>query len=683
MSWLAKLYETYEKTVQNKELSDGLEPFYHKTEQCHIEVIIDDNGNFKEASSIIQEVKFGKITYWKGKDTIIPITPKSLTGRTSGPAPYPLAEQIQYVAKDYSNYGGKKKSYFKNYYDLLYSWACSEFSHFKIEAICKYVEKGTVVKDLINSEILFVYVNNGKEVLITNWSEQGIDEVESKKKAPKPPILHAVHKNEQGNAKIRWRVRREGHLDDWTWKDLSLIKQWQDFQIKTNKSNGLCQIAGKQKYLAVNHPKGISPKANDAKLICSPTDPTYLTFQGKFTEYYQVCPISFEVSQKAHNALRWLISRQGYKDGEQIFVTWAVSGKGIPSPLEDSWSLLKNITEFFTLVEDEEETKTIIDHSRDHGQSFALQINKYLAGYRIQFELNDQIVVMGLDSATTGRMSITYYRELLGSEFFQRLEDWHTQFAWFQRHTIENPHKQVGKTLTQKIIWPVSAPVPRDIADAAYGDILKTNTALRKNIMERIIPCIVEGRSFPQDILHLAVKRASNSNNCKHWEWERNLGITCALYRGFYQRHSNLSKRRDYSMNLDENRNSRDYLYGRLLAIAERLEEIALWIGGENRSTNAARLMQRFADRPFSTWRTIELSLQPYMQRLQGSRAGFLMNRKKELDTVISSFENEEFTSDKPLTGEFLLGYHCQRMFYRNTELEIAEKNATQQEEPK
>lgn len=136
-------------------------------------------------------------------------------------------------------------------------------------------------------------------------------------------------------------------------------------------------------------------------------------------------------------------------------------------------------------------------------------------------------------------------------------------------------------------------------------------------------------------------------------------------------------------MNLDENRNSRDYLYGRLLAIAERLEEIALWIGGENRSTNAARLMQRFADRPFSTWRTIELSLQPYMQRLQGSRAGFLMNRKKELDTVISSFENEEFTSDKPLTGEFLLGYHCQRMFYRNTELEIAEKNATQQEEPK
>ena len=136
-------------------------------------------------------------------------------------------------------------------------------------------------------------------------------------------------------------------------------------------------------------------------------------------------------------------------------------------------------------------------------------------------------------------------------------------------------------------------------------------------------------------------------------------------------------------MNLDESSKSRDYLYGRLLAIAERIEEMALRIGGENRSTNAARLMQRFADRPFSTWRTIELSLQPYMHRLQGSRGGFLTNRKKELDTVASAFENGQFTVDKPLTGEFLLGYHCQRMYYRNTTSEITDETIIQAEESK
>ena len=85
-------------------------------------------------------------------------------------------------------------------------------------------------------------------------------------------------------------------------------------------------------------------------------------------------------------------------------------------------------------------------------------------------------------------------------------------------------------------------------------------------------------------------------------------------------------------MTLEEDNRSRDYLYGRLLAIAERIEEIALSVGGENRPTTAARLMQRFADRPSPTWRNIELGLQPYMQRLQSSRPGFLTNRKKELD---------------------------------------------------
>lgn len=119
-------------------------------------------------------------------------------------------------------------------------------------------------------------------------------------------------------------------------------------------------------------------------------------------------------------------------------------------------------------------------------------------------------------------------------------------------------------------------------------------------------------------------------------------------------------------MALEEDRKTRDYLYGRLLAIAERIEEVALNVGGESRPTTAARLMQRFADRPFSTWRNIELGLQPYMQRLQGKRAGFLTNCKKELDTVMAAFSPDDFTSEKPLTGEFLLGYHCQKQDWRD-----------------
>lgn len=668
MSWLAKLYETYEAVGKDDQLKESLEPYFHKYEQCHIEIIIDGEGNFIRAESLVHEVSYGKQTYWKGEETLIPITPKSLTGRTSGPAPYPLAEQIQYVAKDYPDFGGKKESYFKKYQSLIDSWVSSKFTHPKVEAVKKYIEKGAVVHDLLDAGILYSYVDDGSILLITNWAKQGPCEKDSNKKLPKPPLLNAVNAGEQGNAKIRWRVQLPGEPDDLTWGDPSLIEKWQAFSEDRNQENGICQLLGKASFIANSHPKGIIKKINDAKLISVPTDSTYLTFRGRFTDSNQACALSFEVSQKAHNVLRWLIARQGYQNGEQAIVAWAVSGKPIPELMEDIWTALNQELGLPTEIKLDE---PVVDHSIDAGQSFALQLNNYMRGYSENLKPSESIVVLALDAATKGRLGVTYYRELLASEFFQRLENWHSQFAWPQRHTIEGTSSKEAK----KIVWPVSSPVPRSIADAAYGDILKSNDTLRKSLHERILPCIVDGSLFPRDILDSAVRRASNRNSCENWEWERNLGVACALYRGFYQRHPDINQRRTYAMTLEESNKSRDYLYGRLLAIAERIEEIALSVGGENRPTTAARLMQRFADRPSSTWRNIELGLQPYMHRLQSSRPGFLTNRKKELDDVTSAFQPGDFSKDKALSGEFLLGYHCQRMVYRNTQTETTQED--------
>lgn len=114
-------------------------------------------------------------------------------------------------------------------------------------------------------------------------------------------------------------------------------------------------------------------------------------------------------------------------------------------------------------------------------------------------------------------------------------------------------------------------------------------------------------------------------------------------------------------MSLEEDRVSRDYLFGRLLAIADHLEGRALYVAGENRDTNAARLMQRFADRPCSTWRNIELALPPYEARLRSKRPAVLVHLKTLLDEVMGKFQTSEFTHDGKLSGEFLLGFHCQR----------------------
>lgn len=125
-------------------------------------------------------------------------------------------------------------------------------------------------------------------------------------------------------------------------------------------------------------------------------------------------------------------------------------------------------------------------------------------------------------------------------------------------------------------------------------------------------------------------------------------------------------------MTLEENRNSRDYLYGRLLAIADILESSVLIKQNENRQTTASRLMQRFSEFPFSTWRTIELSLAPYKARLNAQSALYY---EKKIQSIMALFEADDFTNNSKLTGEFLLGYHCQKEDHFKRKEEENEEN--------
>ena len=111
-------------------------------------------------------------------------------------------------------------------------------------------------------------------------------------------------------------------------------------------------------------------------------------------------------------------------------------------------------------------------------------------------------------------------------------------------------------------------------------------------------------------------------------------------------------------MSLDETRTMRDYLFGRLLAIADVLEERALSDAEKNRPTNALRYMQQFSQRPFQTWKQIHDSITPYLMRL-GDKAYYYKRLIAEVKGLF--IDPEEFTSNKPLTGEYLLAYYCQR----------------------
>lgn len=637
MAWIEKLHATYE-ACQGREPpgAEALMPVSHTVQQAHIEITLDGMGEIKEARVIQKE------------ETVIPATEQS-AGRTGKlPPPHPLCDKVQYCAKDYPAWGGTKPSFFNEYRKLLSAWFDSPFSHPKARAVLAYVDQGTLVDDLIRHKVLHLG-QDGR--LLVQWIAEGEAPEIFRQLTPKDGL------RDQGDAFIRWVVRIDGDLCPEVWKDPSLQEKWISFDSANSAAKGLCMATGESDtVLASSHPKRLRHGGDGAKLI-SANDDSGFTFRGRFTdkEGLQAAGVGYVTTQKAHSALRWLVKRQGYRNGDQVFVAWAVAGKPIPDPWADSLAVIRGGEPTIS-----QETDGLPVLLGDVGQAFALRLRSAIAGYGARLDSADDIVVMGITSATktSGRMAVIYYRELKSSEFLERIESWHAAYAWPQNFGKD-------KHFT-------GAPAPHDIAEAVYATrlgsgALRLDEKLKKAIVERLLPCIVDSQPLPRDLVVSAVRRASQRSAMQkvkygvkvfEEEWEKVLGIACGLFRGWSKLHG-----KEYQMALEEDRTSRDYLYGRLLAVADNLEGYALYQAKETRETSAARLMQRFADHPFSTWRTIELSLPPYKARLRASvKGGFVLVKCEKLfDAIQGLFASTDFTDDRPLSGEFLLGYHCQR----------------------
>lgn len=697
MSWLQRLYQTYELASQNEEIQaqeSSLMPYYHVNQNVQIIVTINDKGNFVNAE--VCRDGNGRV---KSSYLVIPATNAS-ANRTSKPVAHPLSDKLQYVAKDFHGYSNSDKDdYYPLYEQELAAWCISSSAHPKAQAVLSYVQKGTLVKDLLAANVLIADPDDKNKLA---YPEQAGDYPDS--------ILSSLNKNlkgafDQGAAFIAWRVtatelgKQAEHGQSETWRDASLFESWQQFYATLDSTDGFCYITGKDSPLASKHPNRILRSATNAKLI-SANDLSSFTFLGRFTDDeksikahgLQGANISAVVTEKAHAALSWLLTRQGREEAGQAVVAWAVSGDKPPQPTQEinetdpfdveenleSINLQEEETHLFTMTEDEnfddindetddepeqnekgettakEEARSKLTHSNNLGQTFAKHLNNTMQGYRQQLDAHDQISIITLEAATPGRMAVTYYHETLPDDYIDALACWYQQFSWYATYKDVETHEH---KLT------IKAPTPRLIAEMAYGS--RVSDALKKQVVSQVLPCIVEGevRRFPWHLVDLCIKRACNPLALKNWdgEWEQALGVACALYRGYHLRQSD-HKKRSYTVALQTDYDSRDYLYGRLLAVAEDIENLALRIADEKRSTTAQRYMQQFANRPFTTWRNIKLALVPYEKRLRSNREGYLTKMENLIDQIMYQFEVDDYKDDSALSGEFLLGYHSQKM---------------------
>lgn len=681
MNWLLRLSETYDncseaigkiekKKIKNKEVAlTPLLPICHTMQNAHIEVTLDEAGTFLSAKVVDKD----------DAPTLIPCTESSESRSGKMPINHPFADKLQYVAGDFADFGGVVTSGFKNakepfesFLSELEQWV-SYSPNTKLSAVLAFLRQRSLMSKLIALEI-FPTCKVGNAVCVLNkWTGS---------REEKPKIFSVLPQNGTPfDSFVRWKVDvRDNLLSDCS-SDPELWASWIEYYLKHCRSgelnryfgkkimnsserrvcignysggelhSAICFINGKNMPIGRLHNSGIRNSADGSKLI-SGNDSSGFTFRGKFLNDFESASIGLETSQKAHNALRWLIARQGRRFGDLNIVTWATIGELPPDPFKSSFDLFIVPSS----VADEESDSDLLDDKPQKkkakksktpivvysAKQCADKLNSMLSGYAGKFSDDDanQVVIMAIDSATPGRMAIRYYRELKGSEFLDRVREWHESCAWYQYFGV---NKQF-----------VGAPAPRDIAQAAYGKKLDTKDKLLGATVSRLLPCIMEAAPIPRDLVESCVRRASQRISKEFWEWSKSLGIACSLFRHQY-------KERKYTMEYETDRNTRDYLYGSLLAIAEHIEERALHLAKEKRDTHAAKLMQRFAERPFSTWRTIELQLTPSISRLRNNRPTVHQRLKSLLDETYSRFEKGEDVQDHPLSGEFLIGYHTLR----------------------
>lgn len=625
MAWLRTLADTYDVyadlagVVRNDQ--PVLLPISHSTFNAQIEVTIDEDGNYIDSQKLD-----------KGDDvvTIIPVTEDS-AARSSGIAPHPLCDKLCYIAGDYTIYtGDNKEDCYAAYMEQLQEWADSEYTHLAVQAIYKYLNKKTLIHDLIESKTL--ETDDGGR-LTDRMKIQGLG---------------------QTGAAVRFIVSGTGIPE--VWKNQELYKTYEEYYQQKAGEKKLCYASGRLESCTDKHPSKIRNSGDKAKLI-SGNDESGFTYRGRFSTKDQAVSVGYDVSQKAHNALRWLIQKQGYTRDDSAIVTWIVNrDMQVPDIMKDSINAFGDMDVF-----DISDIWGSIDANgikkSDTGKYFAETFNNAVNGYAGKFKADDRAAVIALEAATTGRLSVVYYDEMGARQYMDAVLNWQQHCKW---HRTVN----VGKAgEDKKRVTCECTPSPRDMALAAFGtqrsEWLDADGKLIRSTVKRLLPCITKkGTEIPQDIIRASARRASMPQSMSDFVWYNDaLCVACAMIRYNYEMEG---KRMENFLN--DNIDDRNVLFGRLLAVYDYMEQRAMFEYDENgkvkerRTTNAKRYWNTYSSRPAKTLKTLKQNLVSYEKKL----SDYEISRFEEWTGEIMLHLAGDGFSNAALSELYLPGYYLQ-----------------------
>ncbi len=464
MGLLQKAVETYDAMAYRAGIpqegeKEPLAPVSHIMARAQIEITLDQDGCFLSARVVDKDAP--KI--------IIPATEES-AGRTVKAAelPHPLCDYLRYLLPyNQMEYGC--------YVKQLSGWADSEFSVPKLQAILRYVQGGTVLKDL-----------SGTGLIQLDPTGKPVDE-----KAEKLMVCWTVNGLGEG-------------ANGPCWTDHALMKSFSDYSTAKRADTGpaLCMISGKADTPAAQHPKGIVPASGNAKLI-SANDSSGFTYRGRFSEDWQAATVSYTASQKAHCALRWLVANQGVSFGGRTFLCW--NPQGCPVPKVQSPMMRGKVQRPASPTE------------------YRQQLLDALSGWKENLPEQAGVIVAAFDAATTGRLAVTYYNELRSSDFLQRLHDWDATCCW-----KNGPYGIQSPSLFQMVNYAFGT---------LRNERVETDDRILGQQMQRLVACRIDRAAFPLDIEASLVEKASHLQLYEGENRKKLLFTACAAIRKYHIDH--------------------------------------------------------------------------------------------------------------------------------------------------
>lgn len=625
MGWMQKLNEVYDTMIavqpEAGSNEDVLTPVGFIQKQVKYLITLRADGTFSDAREMTEDERA----------CIVPSTPQAEARTGDNGTPFPLAEQLKYLACD-----GADNPRLVKYLNQLKDWCGQPDAPDCLRTLYGYLEKKTLLQDLCSVSGLKVEYHKD----------------EAKKDAG----------GADAKAYVCFAVQSLSDSEIRLWMREDVRNSWSSYIARASEGDtALCYVTGEQRKPLENHPKILG----NLKLISAKDAGYPFQYKGRFSEDRSAATVSVSASLRAHNALKWLLEKQGFRRYGLNIVAWNVRSGSLPVPLEedDAWVQEPNPPDTF-----EEYAVALKEAAAGRGQRFK-NVQKLIGSCEDAAKDVASTVILGMENATPGRMSINYYQEMEGNTYARNLENWYRTCCW------EYFCKDGSRMIT--------APTPRAIARAVMGansveratrdvQCKKSDSKQMKDLYKRLLCCIVDGAALPKNVRNSAVRRAefplsfrTEKGSWQRTVWEDCVRTTCALIRrGRFD--DGIEEDQLPQNRLDAACRNRDYLYGRLFAVADVLEQRVN--GNRERPTNAVRMMQFYVQRPVEAWKQLHLQLIPYLKRMGDAekQAAFYQRLMGEIEQLFEDHDRSEAAS---LREDFLLGFYAQtRELYTKAE---------------